>query len=286
MDSIAEGFHKFGEDVNADNPEYDISNLLESIIIEAAASSSSKRKTSKASVDKEESLKDRFGMQLLLETECICHYDSCGDSLCVDRSGKKEYVYEVVRIDPAGRDVPGNLIAICPSCAVAHGLTNTDPEAVKRLQEIKTRLVEKNAALTDISTTDVDEGIRNVIRKIGEIEIDSSVPLNYDPVAVRNKIPNDIALNIKVSSYVSAYYERVKEIFKELDKEQQVRYEPFSCSVKLTYLKLKNSGYDQSSIFDYLTEWLMNATNESREYCEIIIAYYVQNCEVYDAVAE
>lgn len=264
----------------------DIAALFEQIISEAAtAPRKSGRGKKKALQNEARELKERFGTRLFLESECLCHYDNCGRPLYVTSAGSKEYAYEVVKIDPDGGTGVNNLIALCPSCAVVHGM-NRDPESIRRLQKIKAdQLIKENAKIT-AAATDVDEGIRSVIRKIGEMEVDDSVPLNYNPATVQQKISDDISLRIKVLGYVASYYEKVKAVFQEMDQEQVIHYRAFSSAVKMTYLKLEASGMDKNGIFDALSEWLMNATNERRDHCEIVVAYYIQNCEVYDAAAE
>lgn len=264
----------------------DLADLFETIINDAAAAP---RKTGKgkrkAVQDEARQLKEKYGTRLFLESECLCHYDNCGKPLYVTNNGNKEYAYEIVKIDPAGDTGVNNLIALCPSCAVIHGM-NQNEAAIKRLRTIKEEQILKEQAKITAATTDIDEGIRNVIRKIGDLQVEAEVPLNYDPVTVRQKIPDDISLSVKVLGYVATYYEQVKAVFQEMDEEQIIHYEVFSSAVKMTYLKLKASGADKSRIFDALSEWLMNATSERRDLCEIIIAYYIQNCEVYDAATK
>lgn len=191
----------------------DLGELFEKIINEAATAPRKGRKKKKsASLDEARELKERYGTRLFLESECICHYDNCGRPLYVTNNGNKEYAYEIVKIDPAGGIGANNLIALCPSCAVVHGM-NHNTEMVKRLMSIKEEQLRKEHAKITAATTDVDEGIRNVIQKIGDIEVEATVPLNYNPVTVKQKIPDDIALSIKVMGYVATYYEQVKAVF-------------------------------------------------------------------------
>ncbi|MFQ2044281.1 ABC-three component system protein [Aeromonas veronii] len=52
--------------------------------------------------------------------------------------------------------------------------------------------------------------------------------------------------------------------------------------VKTYYIKLKKQGLNQTQIFSALTDWLKNSTShKNSEAAEILVSYFVQNCEVY-----
>lgn len=44
---------------------------------------------------------------------------------------------------------------------------------------------------------------------------------------------------------------------------------------------------DKSKIFDYIVNWVKTKTStQSKEACEIVVSYFVQNCEVFNEIAE
>ena len=285
-ETLATKFETYCPGVTGFNICDELGELFKRIIEDAAAPS---RKGSKKLLTKQgnesEFLMKKFGTRLYIESDGICHYDNCGRPLYVTANGNKQYSYKIVKIDQNADAVVSNLIALCPNCATIHSM-NQNKDEIRRLQAIKANIVLKENAKITASDTNVDSGIRNVIRKIGTLNIKEPIPLNYNPATIRQKIPDDISLSMKVLAYVSVYYEQVKNIFRDMDQEQEIQYGAFSSSVKMTYQKLKGDGLAKAQIFDSLSEWLMNATNENRGYCEIIVAYYIQNCEVYDAVTQ
>ena len=58
--------------------------------------------------------------------------------------------------------------------------------------------------------------------------------------------------------------------------------EIISSQMKTHYLLLKQQGNNQKDIFDAMVNWLQKQTkNDNREACEIIISYFIQNCEIF-----
>ena len=44
---------------------------------------------------------------------------------------------------------------------------------------------------------------------------------------------------------------------------------------------------EKAQIFEYMVKWIKERTNvKSQEACEAIVAYFVQNCEVFNEIAE
>lgn len=278
-ETLVNTLKKYDASINVQNVFEKASLMLKSIIEKAAGIDESEDTNNYYGTTE---LKKEYGRQLLIEANNVCHYDGCGKTLYIKEDEKSSDVYEVVIIDDNKNVTSSNLIALCQSCASKYNINKTN-EKIRRLKEIKDNLVQKEIMRTTASEVSVDRGIRAVINKIADLSLDKEIQLNFNPVTVKEKIPNNVPLYEKVKSYVSLYYDTVKQIFKEADQEKIIKYNSFSASVKYTYEKLKEEGVSQSKIFSSLVEWLTDATNEDIEYCEIIVSYYIQNCEVFDA---
>ena len=67
-----------------------------------------------------------------------------------------------------------------------------------------------------------------------------------------------------------------------MDKLAPYTSDTIYSQVKTYYIKLKRDGLDQAQIFSALTEWIKKTSNsDSTEVSEIIVSFFVQNCEVY-----
>ena len=54
----------------------------------------------------------------------------------------------------------------------------------------------------------------------------------------------------------------------------------------MTYVNLSEMGLSQNEIFEKMVDWLQDATHEDRGSCGVIISYFIQKCEVFDAITE
>jgi len=133
----------------------------------------------------------------------------------------------------------------------------------------------------------VQEGVRRLLQKIPQMKLSQDVDFNYDPVPVRQKIEDDnVELFIRVKGQVNAYYSEVHEALQDLGREGLLRFKPFCAQVRKLYLEYAEKGYDQPRIYREMTRWLFDGTHEDWDYCQIVISYFIQKCEVFDVIAE
>lgn len=226
------------------------------------------------------------GLRLLLETKGYCPNNNCAEPLFITKNGKSQNWFKATRIRldrPA--DQFENLIALCPKCHDEYVLAPSTNET-QRLESIKVMLMRESLAKEAASEIKIEAEIADVIHKIASPEVEP-VPLNYEPKTIKEKIlkENRILLG-KTLFHVNTYFNYVKDIFQQMSKEGKIRFEAFSTQVRLCYLKERDNGLSQQEIYAALVEWLRSVTNGSRDACEIVIAYFVQNCEVFDAITE
>lgn len=238
-------------------------------------------------IESERAPQEKYGFYLVSEEGSTCPNDGCTHSLFTNENGHLGLLYEVVVIDPDdSSDDPNNMIALCPECAARYRLGN-NPIWTLRMKEIKKQFQENASDKEMLSEQKVQEGVRRVLGKIPDMHPDKPVDLNYDPVMLRKKIEADnVPLYLKTKGYVNYYFNCVHETFQDMGREGILRFKPFCEQVKLNYLNLKEEGRDQTTIFKQMTDWLQSGTNEDREYCEIVISYFIQKCEVFDVITE
>ena len=268
-------------EINNSNYAVVIANRFKEIILNA---SKPKGKKIKHTNERNPTLKDKYGAYLLSESS-ICPNDGCSRSLYIKEKDKLCGVYEVVVIDPEqDENNVENLIAMCPFCCARYR-ANKSREAILRMKEIKKSLIEsyESRGITEEQT--IQESIRLVIEQISEIHNIPQIDLNYDPVFVRNKIEMDNnILYMKVKMHVNCYYQIVDDVFRSLSNEKHFRFNPFCQQVRYNYLRLRENGYEQDKIYYQMTKWICDATNGSWNACEIVISYFIQKCEVFDAI--
>ena len=284
---LCEAFADTCPNINSENYALQIGDRFRRIITDAAATQKRKRRSAKQTTGHVVLPKDKHGVFLVAEVGSVCPNDGCSKSLYIRTNGRLEMIYDVVVIDPAeSNDDTDNLLALCPACCAKYVAERT-PESIIRLKEIKSELVTAYDARGITSEQTVQDAVRQVISKIPKLHKSSDVDLNYIPVPVRKKIEiSNELLYAKAQSHVNLFYPAVNDAFMELSAEGKLRFKPFCLQVRANYLGLQEQGFDQDTIYYQMTKWLFEATNENWNACEIVISYFIQKCEVFDAITE
>lgn len=155
--------------------------------------------------------------------------------------------------------------------------------------DIKERLHRNFAAYETLDKMYLEEQIEAIIRQIANVSQDQlSDPLNLTAVRVKEKVPaSNVPLIIKMESYVVHYYNFIKSVFSQLEQEDKLNFEDVAADVRRTYRKLHADGLSQDEIFDKLVDWFKNNTKaQSVPACEIVVAFFVQSCEVFHALSQ
>lgn len=291
ISNLCDALVAYRPDINLYNTAEVCADMFKQILIDAAGNQK-KKNTTLVRIESGingllPELKQRYGTRLLVESKGLCPNDNCCRPLYIDVNGQTDMNYEITQINP---DLPAdsfvNLISLCPDCSKKY-LIAKDNEQMKRLAEIKKQLISEAEIVEVLATTKVEDGVERVLRKLSDTPITSLIPLNYDPVKIRQKIlPNNRVLYIKAKAYVTEYYPTVHGIFQQLSKERRLRFDPFCMQIRMNYMNLRDKGITQPEIFEALVEWLASNTNDRKDLCEVVISYFVQKCEVFDAITE
>ncbi|GAA0123010.1 hypothetical protein UT300018_23270 [Clostridium faecium] len=278
-------------DINLYNTAEVCADMFKQILVDAANIKKNKKTTlieiESGACALSDKIKQRYGTRLLVESKGLCPNDNCCRPLYINANGQTDMNYEITQINP---DLPpdsfANLIALCPDCSKKYLLAKDDGQ-MKRLEIIKKKLISEEETIEVLANTQVEDGVERVLRKISDAPITELIPLNYEPVRLREKIlPENRVLYIKAKAYVAEYYPTVHGIFQQLSKERTLRFDPFCMQVKMNYINLRDKGRTQPEIFESLVEWLASNTNDRKDLCEIVISYFIQKCEVFDAITE
>lgn len=229
-------------------------------------------------------LKMKYGVHLLAETNNRC--PCCYDPLYIGENGNDAFVYTVVTINPKIKvESQDNMIATCRDCGDNYRRLRTD-EKQEKLEDTKMRLIQLMESMDILTEEKVVAGVERIIAKIPEIPFESTMGLNYSPTEVINKMDRtDIPLMNKIYGYVTKYYEILQSMFQNAELEGNFKYDRFCRQIKKKYQDISELGMPQSWVFDQMVEWLAAETNESTSSCEIVISYFVQKCEVFDALS-
>jgi len=228
-------------------------------------------------------LKRKFGVTLLNEVNQHCPNDGCMKPLYQKGPSGSAFDYTIVQINPKySADTEDNLIAMCPECARKYQF-QAGKEKIARLEDLKLRFSLITETRDKLAYEQIVTGVAQLIHKIGELPLHKIENLNYNPTKIENKMDKeDPALFVKIYNHVSAFYPDVEMLFKNEESENGLDFEKFCSQIKYLYRDAKNQGHTQTEIFQLLVDWLVGETNEASTLCEVLVAYFVQKCEVFD----
>lgn len=241
----------------------------------------------------------------LLEVNGLCPL--CGKNLLAAKGNSKSKLYQIAHIYPNSpmpdqlKELMGlerlgdtcedfeNKIALCKDC---HGIY--DDRVTKKeylaLVDKKKKLLKVANSKVSISFQNLEEEISLVINSLNVITSDDlrKVSLKYRGFEIKKKFEARYTiLKNKIESYNCTYYYFIKETFQNLERANQVHFNILASEVKTSFLKCDKEMDDKSDIFNSLVLWMHSKIKgASLEACEVVIAFFVQNCEVFHEITE
>ncbi|WP_346355576.1 ABC-three component system protein [Azotosporobacter soli] len=240
--------------------------------------------------------------KMLLHTEVKGRCPLCGDILTHAKNNKINKTFEVAHIYPANprhdevvllaneerlsADVNDmkNVIAVCRKC---HRIFDT-PRTVEEYRKwfrLKKKLIQDAEVKSAYAVFNIEHEIRFVLERLNEQFLESEiVPLSYNSLKVDQKANNTLPYVIKqsIKRDVVDYFDYVRRIFIEIDKNTPYKFDTLAAQIKGFYSKCMQINQNQEYVYNALVDWINEKTDSySRKSCEIIVAYFIQDCEVF-----
>ncbi len=191
-----------------------------------------------------------------------------------------------VEVDGDSSESFENKIALCKDCHDAYDAHKT-VDSYNEMLELKRRLNLELKAKKMLSGENIEDELTAVIKSLScanNEDLEGAERMRYDTLQVSQKV--DIPYLCKrIEGDVTSYYPFCRKKFKEI-ADAGDKFTIICLSVKKNYLKLKAQGLDKEEIFEQLTDWLESKTHAGRNACEIMISFFVQNCDVYDEISK
>ena len=272
--------YALGEELTDDNIACKVADFIEQIIDNLAKGihPSNADKIQAASL----SWASRYGNYLLHEEEYNCPFPGCGKELCNISGTNRLDNFNVCLIDKQGPVEVSNMIALCPSC-FAEYLDEQCSVSSEEMLNIKNTLKEHQKSKKIANATSFNEGMARAIRKISQISINDLKESKFDPKKLTDKIDAQLSYPLykTVSDNIFDYYNILTKVMVGLDKRGKINYDSIQFKIGGLYSDLKETGRSQIAIFDEMVERLHKATLEDRLYCQILVSFFIQKCEVF-----
>lgn len=143
----------------------------------------------------------------------------------------------------------------------------------------------QNVAL--LENLSLEKGIVDVLKKVKKLNQKDLSNASLDPKEITQKISpeDDFALYMTMNSYVNTYYVRIREIMTNADKRGEIDYDEVQDQIHAMYKKLKKAKKSKVDIFNEIVQKIHKVSLMDEILCQIVVSYFVQSCEVFDAIA-
>lgn len=185
-------------------------------------------------------------------------------------------------------DSPDNKALLTIDCAADYENSFTI-EKCARLMANKLKAKRRHAAQLIMDGIDLDDALRNLLDSLDQLIDPRDVEvLHYKPVKVKDKIlPETHILKAEIDGLVNNYYGFIKNELGRRDGNDEFDTEDLCMSVRKCYKILNKAGESQDHIYDMMAHWISDNTGSNNcTACRVMIAFFVQNCEVFDEIPE
>lgn len=242
-------------------------------------------------------------MDLFGETNGICPL--CSNALIKKKSKNKTRIFEIAHIYPLNpteseksllqnesllsddANDPMNLICLCVECHTKFDNPRTIDE-YRELCNIKTRINREYSNRKLWRENNLESEILQIIDELNDFDFNqqNDIEINYNIKTIDEKTNDTLSkpTRRKIKLNVQDYYPLINQKLKSIDQLSPGSSEIISLQIRTLYVKLcqKHKEINQQDIFMALVAWMTTVTNQnSNDPAEIIISYFVQNCEVF-----
>ena len=237
--------------------------------------------------------------RLLAETDNVCPI--CGRRLLDEKGGRTVAQFEIAHIYPHSataqqqqvlegikppHDIEAldNLIALCRECHKRYDSFTTQTDYL-RMSALKMERRGRYEAMIELSHIGIEADILKVLKDLETMDSEEFCDLLMDPVPIKKKIPTG-PLQIKVTALATQYYGFLRNQFQCMDRNRMGKFDIIAQQIKIAALKAGQETFILDDVFNAIVRWLFEKTNASRSSCEVVIAFFIQNCEVFSVASK
>lgn len=110
---------------------------------------------------------------------------------------------------------------------------------------------------------------------------------NFNPATIDEKLYDDLSLKTTVSAFVIKYFPAIDQFFENELKRNSKQMHQVKATINNKYVSLRNLGHEKWKIFELMVNFIKEHTPNADSYrpkaFEIVVSYFIQLCEVFDA---
>jgi hypothetical protein len=202
-----------------------------------------------------------------------------------DLTSQKAQLFQEARRLAKKQDSNDNKIALCRNCAQDY-LLDTELEEYMTLFDIKQQFAQSYRIQQELNDMVLEDDIKEVIHALGSIDhVDRLQELSLEVIQIKKKIrPENAILLDDLIRDALTYYRFVEDNFSQINV-----FNLIASEIQATFYKIEKNVPEQVDVVNKLTEWILKKTKMADKYyraCGIIVAFFVQNCEVFYEITE
>lgn len=180
-----------------------------------------------------------------------------------------------------------NKIALCLECHPTQDYHTTAEEYTKLL-EIKERYLTETELEASFRNLNLEDQVESILQSLSSVTDEELAELSFEPKLLANKFySNEGAIKRKIRNYILEYYLFIRDVLKEMDGKNGFHQNILAEQIRSCFIKMHDKTQDKELIFRYLVQWIKARTQSTSDVaCEIVVSFFVQNCEVFYEIAE
>ncbi|MBO6286213.1 MAG: hypothetical protein J6O18_07880 [Bacilli bacterium] len=131
------------------------------------------------------------------------------------------------------------------------------------------------------------ERLTNAAKKLKSAKSDQLKRLSYKALRVNRKIlPDNTMLLSDIEDKVTRFFPFLMECFSEDDGLDGYSYDELSKSIRAIFESANAECATQEEVFETISKKIAAIVDETENVGRVIVAYFVQTCEVFNEIPE
>lgn len=135
-----------------------------------------------------------------------------------------------------------------------------------------------------VSSLSIESQLSVILNKISSYRPEEAPSLNYSPVSVHEKLSDVPMLETMVQAFAAKYYPVLDELVIKKTSTGQIDSKAICDVMKNKYLQLKKMKKDKQTIFNDIAFYIQSLSSMDELACKIVVSFFIQKCEVFDAI--
>ena len=288
LENLSNDLKEYDREITKDNLGKRLFSLLENCLLESADTRTESEKKLVSAKNNSEIAKKKFGKSLIIDCNFKCSIENCGHSLITILSdGESSAKYEIITLSKKRSLQYKDLLCVCNDCFQRYTL-HCSPEERQKLLTLKQVQMNRRTAMLVLDDASLHKNISKLLSKLSEMTELKETQLNYDPVSVSKKLDGTAPFVFVelVKTYVRYYFATIDSIMKDLARQNLYNDNLIRAQIREAFLSLEEKGIPPQTIFDNMVGWIQNLTKQNEQYCVLVVAYFIQSCEVFHVITE